>query len=487
MSGATAPTAAKPAKVRTARALQMLLRMERRRPVLALLHPAWLLALLLLALNDHVLKRIAASVVTGKLSDFAGLFIAPALLAVLVRATSRRAIAACHVAVAAGFALVKTFAPATMLFDRALSLVVRSHTITDPTDLIALPMVFLAYRVLVPAMTDTLAHAGHRFALVLGCSLSVATSREILPLKITVHNATGASLDLRVRKLASTISYDCTTTTPGTLGFTATMFEDLKQRTLGNSELATVIDGDVPTGCSVLWFEAEGLSPLVVTTGEGTVKLQIDRTDAGDLRWDLEPNGMASLVANPADDRSTGCVAPDDRYAIYDGPILPAGREVAVKSEAAGCLTLAFAAPIGGEGTVCVPVGAWPFGESAVLTIEPHTSLDGSFAWTEIKSATHRLVVGRGTSVPPAEVLPNVTFAMSDCGGDHDACGTVWKNGRLQVGGSSLAPGQDRETPAYHVWVTQASDRTIVDTACASGPPSHGLDIGVVVVSKLTL
>lgn len=485
MSGESGSPRANPAKVHAARALQKPFCMERRRPVLALLHPAWLLALLLLALNDHVLKRIAASVITGKLSDFAGLFVAPALLAVVVRATSRRAIAACHVAVAAGFALVKTFAPATMGFDRVLSLFVRSHTVTDPTDLIALPMVLLAYRVLVPAMTDTLAHAGHRFALVLGCSLSIATSREIIPLKITVHNATGASLDLRIRKLAPTISYDCTTTTPGTEGFTAAMFEDFKQRTLGNSELATVIDGDVATGCSVLWLEADGLQPVVVTTGEGTVKLQIDRTDAGALRWDIEPSSLVGLVANTADDRSTGCVAPDDRYATYDGPLLASGEAV-VKSEAAGCLTLAFPNTSSDEANVCVPVGAWPFGEAAVLTIEQYTNTDASFTWTEVKSATHRLVLGRGTSVPPTEVLPNATFALSNCGGDHDACGTVWKNGRLQVGGSSLAPGQDLQTPAYHVWVTQASNRTIVDTACASGPQSHGLDIGVVVLYATT-
>lgn len=486
MSGARGSHRANSAEVHAARALQKPSRMERRRPVLALLHPAWLLALLLLALNDHVLKRIAASVITGKLSDFAGLFVAPALLAVVVRATSRRAIAACHVAVAAGFALVKTFAPATMLFDTALSLVVRSHTVTDPTDLIALPMVLLAYRVLVPAMTDTLAHAGHRFALVLGCSLSIATSRTILPLKITVHNATGASLDLRIRKLASTISYDCTTTTPGTEGFTSAMFEDFKQRTLGNSELATVIDGDVATGCSVLWLEADGLQPVVVTTGEGTVKLQIDRTDAGALRWDIEPSSLVGLVANVDDDRSTGCVAPDDRYATYDGPVVLRGEVAAVKSEAAGCFTLAFPNASIGEANVCVPIAAWPFGESAILTIEPHTSVDGGFTWTELKSATHRLVLGRGTSVPPSEVLPSATFAYGSCGGDHDACGTVWKNGRIQVGGSSLAPGQDLQTPGYHVWVTQASDRTIVDTACASGPQSHGLDIGVVVVYPIT-
>src|SRR5687767_12493968 len=39
-----------------------------------LLTPAFLCALLLLLLNDHVLKPAFGGVVTGKLSDFAGLF-----------------------------------------------------------------------------------------------------------------------------------------------------------------------------------------------------------------------------------------------------------------------------------------------------------------------------------------------------------------------------------------------------------------------------
>ena len=68
---------------------------QRGRPVLdpgrVLAHPAWIGALLLLLINDHVLKGagLLPGWVTGKLSDLAGLFVAPALLAVLVRARTR--------------------------------------------------------------------------------------------------------------------------------------------------------------------------------------------------------------------------------------------------------------------------------------------------------------------------------------------------------------------------------------------------------------
>ena len=46
----------------------------------ALSHPVSLLSIGVLLLNDHVLKMIAPSFLTGKLSDFAGLFFFPFLL-----------------------------------------------------------------------------------------------------------------------------------------------------------------------------------------------------------------------------------------------------------------------------------------------------------------------------------------------------------------------------------------------------------------------
>jgi hypothetical protein len=53
-------------------------------PARALLTPTWLLALVVLALNDHLLKGagLLPGAVTGKLSDLAGMLVAPVLLAV---------------------------------------------------------------------------------------------------------------------------------------------------------------------------------------------------------------------------------------------------------------------------------------------------------------------------------------------------------------------------------------------------------------------
>ncbi|MEP6623738.1 MAG: hypothetical protein ABJC79_04800 [Acidimicrobiia bacterium] len=47
--------------------------------------PWFIVAVALLALNDHVLKAASPGLVTGKVSDFTGLFVATALLGVASR------------------------------------------------------------------------------------------------------------------------------------------------------------------------------------------------------------------------------------------------------------------------------------------------------------------------------------------------------------------------------------------------------------------
>ena len=55
-----------------------------RRPGDLLLHPIAVLAVAVLVINDHVLKGLAPGLLTGKLSDLAGLLFFPLLLASVV-------------------------------------------------------------------------------------------------------------------------------------------------------------------------------------------------------------------------------------------------------------------------------------------------------------------------------------------------------------------------------------------------------------------
>lgn len=109
--------------------------------------PVTVLATVVLALNDHVLKQAYPGLVTGKLSDVAGLIVAPALLAVAVAALRvRRSSVIAVVATGIGFSLVKTWQPATDLANAWWDPtgMFPTNILRDPTDLLALPALFVA-------------------------------------------------------------------------------------------------------------------------------------------------------------------------------------------------------------------------------------------------------------------------------------------------------------------------------------------------------
>lgn len=119
------------------------------RPLDVFCSPLPLAAVALLALNDHALKGsgLAPAWFTGKLSDFAGLFFFPLLLAAaasLIAAPGRegRILLGCAAATAAVFCAVKISPDAGALYELAVGWLRGSpaRNTCDPTDLVALPM-----------------------------------------------------------------------------------------------------------------------------------------------------------------------------------------------------------------------------------------------------------------------------------------------------------------------------------------------------------
>ncbi|MCY1073326.1 hypothetical protein [Archangium lansingense] len=113
-------------------------------------------AMVLVALNDHVLKGagLLPGWLTGKLSDFAGLYFAPLLVAelwTLARPTCEarsvvRRVTWAALGVGLLFTAIKTSPPADRLYEAVLTALLRhpaSNTV-DPTDLIALVMLAVA-------------------------------------------------------------------------------------------------------------------------------------------------------------------------------------------------------------------------------------------------------------------------------------------------------------------------------------------------------
>jgi hypothetical protein len=126
------------------------------------LHPVTLAAVAVLAINDWVLKpHLGPGLVTGKLSDLAGLVFAPIVLSAALGlalhvaarlgarvdpSLSRRRLIACTVATGAVFAAVKLDPGAARLLARLISQLGRPAAIAlDRTDLLCLPALAIAW------------------------------------------------------------------------------------------------------------------------------------------------------------------------------------------------------------------------------------------------------------------------------------------------------------------------------------------------------
>jgi hypothetical protein len=100
------------------------------RPGDGLLHPVALVALPLLILNDQLLKAVWPGVVTGKLSDVAGLVVAPLVLQALWEigqwiagrwhGPTMSVLVVAIIAVGLGFAAVQVWDPASNAYEWAL-------------------------------------------------------------------------------------------------------------------------------------------------------------------------------------------------------------------------------------------------------------------------------------------------------------------------------------------------------------------------------
>ncbi len=157
--------------------------------------PLWLAALGVLLLNDHVLKQSSfAGVVTGKLSDVAGLIVAPLVLAVLLGVRSRRAWATCNVAVVGVFAAMQIFPSVAQLVDHTMSTLGFSwRTTPDPTDLLAIPAAFIAANVFSKYLQCDHDHARPRTAATLWTLLDDPGATSHLRAKLSVAAQCGAT------------------------------------------------------------------------------------------------------------------------------------------------------------------------------------------------------------------------------------------------------------------------------------------------------
>lgn len=411
-------------------------------PSRGLLHPAWLASLAVLALNDHVLKGsgLLPDLVTGKLSDVAGLFVAPLLLAALLRVRSWRGWVACHLAVGAVFSAIQLSAAAADGWSALMGLWGFAWVITrDPTDLLTLPALALSLWGLPSALRRPVARHARRSAelgvATVGLWCCAATSDvdepccedptggdsdtddggewdgddepgQLPPLLTDVYlsNATAQDVVVRIRQLRPAVVLDCDAVAEdpgGLLG--AALFAPAQSWSLpANANVAVV---DHPAGlapCYAAWVEADGLPPSVLLWFDGmppVVSVPGQGQPGGLGEVTIASNGAGTFelravsdVAFPADaiePEATGeCATQPDAARVGWSHPVPWGtaRLDAIEVGLDGCLELSLS-PAGLSPQawyLCVPETSFPFTAGDTVALRVPTGTDPSLDAVEI-------------------------------------------------------------------------------------------------------
>ncbi len=502
----------------------------------ALLHPLWLGALTLLALNDHFLKGsgLLPGVVTGKLSDFAGLLVAPALLAVLLQLSSRRALVAAHLATGLVFAAVKLAPPAARALEWLMELGPFHATIVvDPTDLFALPALLVSFAVLVPTMARRyIERPLTTRALVIGGSLACAATSQENPCSgvdgctdgipreqaaLVLGNTTSAQRLMRVRGLKDSVIVDCDKMlVDPTSTLSRELFEDA-QTWLIEPERGLPLQNR--SACSAYLIDADGMEPTLLAWSEAdfqTTELSTSTTAPDNGRMigiQLSSTGKLVLGTHEAVHKAppldapepTGeCAVPEPGIGIeWSLPVPEGGTITSLETSPDGCHSLTL-----DDGKskktfyLCVPADAMPFAEGDIVTIAP-ILFNGSFAEAGghgsvgeglvLRSEGSTIIVVRGNTLahramdgeaePMAEPKTDAQTAAG-CLGAHDACGSLSIPLEASLAGDHvpdtiafLRAGQhlDLDDGYGTLHLVRAEEMPIRDTACppATTEPRH--------------
>ncbi|MBX3193116.1 MAG: hypothetical protein KF819_39395 [Labilithrix sp.] len=166
-------------------------------------------------LNDLVLKRSSvAGVITGKLSDFSGLLVAPVLVMSIARPKSRAGALVCVASVVAPFVAIKVSSTAASLLVWGASLFGLKWRIwSDWTDLAALVVLPLAWRIGRRARAgrppNRVGLAIHRAGALLGALACVATSENFLRIETTAYLVNFTYRDVHVLVFRAKEPLDC--------------------------------------------------------------------------------------------------------------------------------------------------------------------------------------------------------------------------------------------------------------------------------------
>jgi hypothetical protein len=492
-----------------------------------LLHPLWIGALALLVLNDHALKGsgLLPGWLTGKLSDFAGLFVAPAVLASLLHVTSRRGFLGAHVVTGVVFSAIKLAPEAARAVEGLMALTPLPWRITvDPTDLIALPVLLASYRVLGEAMArpEPARPVAHRLALMAGSLACVATSYEPPPCdgaegcvppqpqelaSLVIGNTTETEQLIRVRRLRESVRVDCSVVLADpTSSLSRELFASAETWLIAPGRAlplrnagcdATLIDADGLPLTLLAWSTAAFPEQVLVTSTENPQPTRMIALRRAGARLELAEH-PAVFPAPPLETPSPAGACGDSATEIgldWTVPLHATGVLTGVTSSPDGCHALTL--DRGETFFLCAPAEAIPFSEGDVLRVSS-VAIDGgrypellqdqlAFArGLHIQSETHAVLALRGNVLArwsmvgrqPAAHFSADLSPLAACDAFHDACGSLVEPLEASLLGDgvsgvvSLRPGESAELAegAGTLFLVRADDMPVRDAECFTVP-----------------
>lgn len=343
--------------------------------------PLWWCALLALVANDHLLKgaHLLPNAVTGKLSDVAGLIVAPVLAAALLRGgTRRRALAFALVVVP--FAAINVSTDAARGAEALMAALGMHWRIwTDPTDLAALVVLPFAWRLCEPRRV---AIDLRRPAIVLGSVACVATSMPIGPeTQGFIVNHTGSPVTVRVRVLEADLDCDAVEERVAD-ALSRDLFGEGTTYVIQANEVLPIGAGAFNPACDAALLNIDGLSETIAFWNDipaREIETRLAETEeirAGGIRltWSgsgIETNDVTLVEARA---RVPGTCASGPAYGWSTPSTIESTSSwtlLASESTVDGCLRAELESELGHIETlfVCLPEWAFPFevGETLML------------------------------------------------------------------------------------------------------------------------
>lgn len=465
-----------------------------------LAHPGWWLALGLLALNDHVLKGagLLPGAVTGKLSDLAGLVVAPVLAAALLGARTGRGVAGAFALVAAGFAAVKVSPAASAHYLALLGAIgVRGRNVVDPTDLVALAALPLAWRLCAARPAAALRATRQGLAVALGGAACVATSQPgpdfptdgVWTTSAIVANGTEETIEVRLRWVDGVVSCPGNDTPQGAFLRSVFTSEPLTVRltagqTFPLSRAAALraimpatpgAQAPLPTGsvaCDAVLVQADNLPSAVVWLPSATQLAPARWTSSNGGSLDapaLVLRGSATsltserangvLTSAPAEAPAT-CAAANTRYFVAaDVTQWQNVRVLTTRVQPDGCTRLEAADRA--AMSLCVPADAVPFRPGDDLRADLTAGI-----WTIRAARGAQLVV---VPARPYSLPDGLNARASSCSA-HSVCGAYAEQYEVHDGGGPIARNERVELRGARAYFGGAERVIVRPSACDSSP-----------------